>query len=85
MVVSQVGTIQINKENNFMQMNDLEKEYIQTREHFYRSTSMKTYREGRDTLNQGCNLSEELFASENESVREGFYGESCDYVWEEWN
>ncbi len=68
-----------------MRMNDLEKEYINTKNHFYRNTSMKTYREGKDIINQGCLLSEELFASENESVREGFYGESCDYRWEEWN
>lgn len=67
------------------QYNNIETGYITTSKDFYRSTTMALREEGCSDVVDDYYLTDGLSDSESVHVNSAFYGDSCDYVYSDWN
>tara|TARA_R110002012_G_scaffold49804_5_gene128924 strand:- start:31473 stop:31682 length:210 start_codon:yes stop_codon:yes gene_type:complete len=67
------------------QYNNIETGYITTSKDFYRSTTMALREEGVSDVVDDYYLTDGLSDSESVHVNSAFYGDSCDYVYSDWN
>lgn len=67
------------------QYNNIETGYITTSKDFYRSTTMALREEGVNDVVDDYYLTDGLSDSESVHVNSAFYGDSCDYVYSDWN
>lgn len=60
-------------------------DYISTTKDFYRVQRNRLFTEGCNLPDEDYFLTEGIYSGESVSVNNAFYGDSCDYVYSDWN